>query len=170
MPRLAVFIIFVLFLPSSGLIHLVFRRTRESNSHPRTMAQTVSPRCSPLDQGASWAQPSLFVKFWNGEYGTKLHQIPSSFILRKFEKNFCQSSNLVNGSSNWDINKCCALLSYIRTSIHTSMLLRANSTKFAISILNRKKKTWKVRDLGVWLETKKKKFPLKSNPFIGNRK
>ncbi len=53
LPRLAVFIIFVLFLPSSGLIHLVFRQTRESNPHPRTMAQTVSPRCSPLDLGAS---------------------------------------------------------------------------------------------------------------------
>ncbi len=35
------------------LIHQVFRQTRELNSRPRTMAQTVSPRCSPLDQGAS---------------------------------------------------------------------------------------------------------------------
>jgi hypothetical protein len=35
------------------LIHLVFRWTREWNPRLRTMAQTVSPRCSPLDQGAS---------------------------------------------------------------------------------------------------------------------
>ncbi len=35
------------------LIHLVFRWTWESNPHPTTMAQTVSPWCSPLDQGAS---------------------------------------------------------------------------------------------------------------------
>ncbi len=35
------------------LIHLVFRWTRESNSHPRTMAQTVNPQHLPLDQGAS---------------------------------------------------------------------------------------------------------------------
>ncbi len=35
------------------LIHLVFIWTRESNSRPRTMAQTVSPWCSPLDHGAS---------------------------------------------------------------------------------------------------------------------
>ncbi len=35
------------------LIHLVFGWTRELNTHPRTMAQTVSPWCSPLDQGAS---------------------------------------------------------------------------------------------------------------------
>ncbi len=44
---------FCSFLPSSGLIHLVFRPTRESNSPQRAMAQTVSPRLSPLDQGAS---------------------------------------------------------------------------------------------------------------------
>ncbi len=41
------------FLPSSGLIHLVFWQTREYSSRPRTMAQTVSPRRSLLDQGAS---------------------------------------------------------------------------------------------------------------------
>jgi hypothetical protein len=35
------------------LIHLVIRWALESNSCPRTMAQTVSPRHSPLDQGAS---------------------------------------------------------------------------------------------------------------------
>ncbi len=35
------------------LIHLVFRWTRELNPHSRTMAQTVSPWRSPLDQGAS---------------------------------------------------------------------------------------------------------------------
>jgi hypothetical protein len=35
------------------LIHLVFRWTRELNTRPRTMPQTVSPWCSPLDQGAS---------------------------------------------------------------------------------------------------------------------
>ncbi len=34
------------------LIHLVFWWTPESNSFLRTMAQTVSPRSSPLDQGA----------------------------------------------------------------------------------------------------------------------
>jgi hypothetical protein len=49
-----VFIIFVIFCHQVvHLIHLVFRWTQESNSHPRTMAQTVSPQCSPLDQGAS---------------------------------------------------------------------------------------------------------------------
>ncbi len=35
------------------LIHLVFRWTWELNPRPRTMAQTVSPWRSPLDQGAS---------------------------------------------------------------------------------------------------------------------
>ncbi len=35
------------------LIHLVFRWTRELNSRLRTMAQTVSPRCLPIDHGAS---------------------------------------------------------------------------------------------------------------------
>ncbi len=35
-------------------IHLVFMWTRELNSHPRTMAQTVSPPHLPLDQGASF--------------------------------------------------------------------------------------------------------------------
>jgi hypothetical protein len=54
LPLLAVFIIFVLFCHQVVcLIHLVFRQTRELNSRPRTMAQTVSPRRSPLDQGAS---------------------------------------------------------------------------------------------------------------------
>jgi hypothetical protein len=36
-----------------NFIHLVFRQTRELNLRPRTMAQTVSPGRSPLDQGAS---------------------------------------------------------------------------------------------------------------------
>ncbi len=54
LPLLAVFIIFVLFCHQVViLIHLVFRQTRELNSCPRTMAQTVSPQRSPLDQGAS---------------------------------------------------------------------------------------------------------------------
>ncbi len=54
LPLLAVFIIFVLFCHQVvHLIHLVFRPTRELNSRPMTMAQTVGPRRSPLDQGAS---------------------------------------------------------------------------------------------------------------------
>jgi hypothetical protein len=56
---LAVFIIFVLFCQQVvRLIHLVFRQTGELNSCPRTMAQTVSPRHSPLDQAAS---PILYI-------------------------------------------------------------------------------------------------------------
>ncbi len=43
------------------LIHLVFRWTRELNPRPRTMAQTVSPWHSPLDQGASLCSWN----FWN---------------------------------------------------------------------------------------------------------
>ncbi len=46
------------------LIHLVFRQTQELNPRPRTMAQTMSSRRSPLDQGAS---PSFYFKkkfFW----------------------------------------------------------------------------------------------------------
>ncbi len=35
------------------LIHLVLRWTRKLNLRPRTMAQTLRPRRSPLDQGAS---------------------------------------------------------------------------------------------------------------------
>ncbi len=35
------------------LIHIVFRWTQELNSLPGTMAQTLSPQRSPLDQGAS---------------------------------------------------------------------------------------------------------------------
>ncbi len=61
LPRLAVFIIFVLFCHHYGLIHLVFRQIQELNSRPRTMAQTVSPQCSPLDQGASLSVTSLYV-------------------------------------------------------------------------------------------------------------
>ncbi len=54
LPLLAVFIIFDLFCHQVVyFIHLVYRQTRELNSRPRTMAQIVSPRCSPLDQGAS---------------------------------------------------------------------------------------------------------------------
>ncbi len=54
LPLLAVFIFFVLFCYQVvNFIHLVFRQTRELNSRPRTMAQTASPRHSPLDQGAS---------------------------------------------------------------------------------------------------------------------
>ncbi len=41
-------------------IHLVFRQTRELYSSPRTMAQTVSPRRSLLDQGASLINISFF--------------------------------------------------------------------------------------------------------------
>ncbi len=53
LPLLAVFIIFVLFCHQVvNFIHLVFRQTQELNSCPRTMAQIVSPRHSPLDQGA----------------------------------------------------------------------------------------------------------------------
>ncbi len=51
---LAVFIIFVLFCHQVvRFIQLVFRQTQELNSRPRTMAQTVSSRRSPLDHGAS---------------------------------------------------------------------------------------------------------------------
>jgi hypothetical protein len=54
LPLLAVFIIFILFCHQVVyFIYLVFRKTWELNSRPRTMAQTVSPRRSPLDQGAS---------------------------------------------------------------------------------------------------------------------
>ncbi len=54
LPLLAVFIIFFLFCHQVvHFIHLVFRRTLELNSRPRTMARTVSPQRSPLDQGAS---------------------------------------------------------------------------------------------------------------------
>ncbi len=35
------------------LIHLVFKWTRELNSRRRSMAQTVTSQCSPLDHGAS---------------------------------------------------------------------------------------------------------------------
>ncbi len=54
LPLLAVFIIIVLFCHQVvRFIHLVFRRTQELNSRPRTLAQTVSLWHSPLDQGAS---------------------------------------------------------------------------------------------------------------------
>jgi hypothetical protein len=51
LPLLAVFIIFV-FPLSSGLYPSNIKMNTGVNPHPRTMAQTVSPRCSPLDQGA----------------------------------------------------------------------------------------------------------------------
>ncbi len=38
-----------------------FRWTRELNSRPRTMAQTVSPWCSPLDH---WASPRASKFLW----------------------------------------------------------------------------------------------------------
>ncbi len=58
LPLLTVFIIFIFFCHHVVcFIHLVFRQTQELNSCPRTMVQTVSPKCSPLDQGAS---PSYF--------------------------------------------------------------------------------------------------------------
>jgi hypothetical protein len=41
------------------VVHLVFRWTRELNSHLRTMARNVSPWRSPLDKGASLCTPSL---------------------------------------------------------------------------------------------------------------
>jgi hypothetical protein len=51
---LAVFIIFILFCHQVVcLMCLVFRQTQESNSHPRTNAQTVSSLRLPLGQGAS---------------------------------------------------------------------------------------------------------------------
>ncbi len=43
-------------------IHLVFRWTQELNPRPRTMAQTVSPWRSPLDQGTSQMILSLSCK------------------------------------------------------------------------------------------------------------
>ncbi len=47
MPHLAAFIFLLLFLASSGpYFHLVFRWSRDSNPHPRSMAQFFS---SPLD-------------------------------------------------------------------------------------------------------------------------
>ncbi len=46
------------------LIHLVFRWTRELNPRPRTMAQTVSPWYSPLDQGASPRIPDFLNVSW----------------------------------------------------------------------------------------------------------
>jgi hypothetical protein len=65
LPLLDVFIIFVLFCHQVvHFIHLVFRRTRELNSRPRTMAQTVSPQRSPLDQGASSPMRQHTIKMW----------------------------------------------------------------------------------------------------------
>ncbi len=61
----AVFLIFILFCHQvARLIHLVFRQTRELNSRPMTMTQTVSPQCSPLDQGAS---PLDLFSYTNGQ-------------------------------------------------------------------------------------------------------
>ncbi len=59
-PLLAVFIIFIIFCHQVVyFIHLVFRQPRELNLCPLTMAQTVSPWRSPLDQGAS-LRPMMF--------------------------------------------------------------------------------------------------------------
>ncbi len=83
------------------LIHLVFRWTGELNQRPRTMAQTVSPWRSPLDQGASlikiyfflflcrksviilqwstwWSSISDVTKFWNILWSPFPHSIPYS--------------------------------------------------------------------------------------------
>ncbi len=45
-------------------IHLVFRRSWELNSHPRIMAQTVSPRHSLLDQGASFSNFFMMIYYF----------------------------------------------------------------------------------------------------------
>ncbi len=65
-------------------IHLVCRWARETNSHRRTMALTVSPGCSPLDQGAS----SFLSFFWmsvgfSGSLYLSLC-LPSLFLCQSF--------------------------------------------------------------------------------------
>jgi hypothetical protein len=79
LPLLAVFIIFVLFCHQVvHFIHLVFRQTWELNSHPRTVAQTVSPQRSPLDQGASPRINHFKMVFYTGEI---LYKSADKFIL-----------------------------------------------------------------------------------------
>ncbi len=85
LPLLAVFIIFVLFcLQVVHFIHLVFGQTGESNSHPRTMAQTVSPWRLPLDQGPS-PQQTKWLKYKSGQIlkqlCTRVNSINISLIL-----------------------------------------------------------------------------------------
>jgi len=64
LPHLAAVIFSFLFLPSRGpSFHLVFKWSRDSNPHPRTMGQIVSPRRSPLDQGDSLT--IYFFDMWN---------------------------------------------------------------------------------------------------------
>ncbi len=46
------------------IFHLVFRQTRKLNSLPRTMAKTVSPQHSQLDQGASNACGKNSIALW----------------------------------------------------------------------------------------------------------
>ncbi len=47
------------------IIHLVFRWTMELSSRLRTMAQTLSPRRLPLDQGASPLGSILMCHMWH---------------------------------------------------------------------------------------------------------
>ncbi len=59
LPHMAAFIFSLFFLPASDLS--IFRWSRDSNPHQRTMAQIVSPQRLPLDRGASlWLQCLIF--------------------------------------------------------------------------------------------------------------